>query len=297
MNKKRIDELIKNGDEQLNSNNYKSAFEYYELGLASLSTDNLKDKRSKMLSSFAGWTAVFLTGGLGIQDFVIIPGVSKGVSKLLGVDDSYINLSIQSVCMREINCILQSEDIRLSTPQNVVLQRFALLLSANKYPISKLEILLDFYIPELSQKNSFDNPEVIQSPAQMLLEEIQKNDPINSENLYLLYSYLLKIGDNSQLFLALLKIFSNSNSNNFKQHYSRNYDSASSNKKSESDNYYEILGLKNGASKKNIEDAYHELMKKYHPDRFATLSKEFQELANRKAQMLNEAYEHLMKKI
>ncbi|MDR3665587.1 MAG: J domain-containing protein [Ignavibacteriaceae bacterium] len=296
MNKKRFDELINQGDEQLLNRKYKNAFEHYELALTSLTTDNIKDKRSKVFSSFAGWTAAFLTGGLGFEDLIIIPGVSKGVSKFLGVDDNYMNLAIQGVCMREIDCLLQSEEIRSSIPKDVSLQRFALLLKASNPTTSNMEVILDLFVPEMSLNNPFDQPEVTQSPVQVLMEEIQTNDPINSENLYLLYSYLLKINDASQIFLALDKMYGHSGYNNNKKHTSSNNKSSSnSSHRNGTDGYYEVFGIKYGASEQAIKDAYREVMKKYHPDRFSTLSQEFQDLANRKAQFINEAYEYLMK--
>lgn len=172
MNKTRFEEVVSLGDMELKKRNYQSAFEHYEIALTTLVSDNIKDKRSKALGSFAGWTAGFLSGGLGLEDLIIIPGVSKGVAKVLGVDDDFMNIAIQALCMREIDCLLQSQDIRASIPKDVALQRFALLLKASNPNVTNLEKFLDLFVPEMAQKNPFDLPELGQSPIPVLLEEV-----------------------------------------------------------------------------------------------------------------------------
>jgi hypothetical protein len=56
---------------------------------------------------------------------------------------------------------------------------------------------------------------------------------------------------------------------------------------------YEIIGVKPGASKKEIQTAYREAVQKYHPDKVSHLGKELQELANRKFVEIQEAYDFL----
>lgn len=56
--------------------------------------------------------------------------------------------------------------------------------------------------------------------------------------------------------------------------------------------YYEILELKAGASQEEIKDAYRDLAKVWHPDRFSHDSK-LQNKAEEKLRLLNEAYEKL----
>ncbi|WP_027399315.1 J domain-containing protein [Anaerovorax odorimutans] len=58
-------------------------------------------------------------------------------------------------------------------------------------------------------------------------------------------------------------------------------------------NPYEILGVKEGASKEEIKAAYREQVKKYHPDKFQ--DNPLYELAEEKLQEINEAYDYLMK--
>ena len=58
-------------------------------------------------------------------------------------------------------------------------------------------------------------------------------------------------------------------------------------------NPYEVLGLKEGASKEDIKKAYRELVKKYHPDQYG--DNPLKNLAEDKLRELNEAYDYLMK--
>jgi len=57
---------------------------------------------------------------------------------------------------------------------------------------------------------------------------------------------------------------------------------------------YEVLGVPPTATKEEIKQAYREKAKHYHPDKTAHLAVEFQELAHKKMQRINDAYESLM---
>jgi len=59
---------------------------------------------------------------------------------------------------------------------------------------------------------------------------------------------------------------------------------------------YEILGINPKASKKEIQSAYKEAIKKYHPDKLSHLGEEFSILANKKFIEIQNAYDILMKK-
>ena len=55
-----------------------------------------------------------------------------------------------------------------------------------------------------------------------------------------------------------------------------------------------VLGVAKGASSTQIRTAYRELVKQYHPDQVARLGQELKDLAHRKTQEINWAYEMLM---
>ncbi len=56
---------------------------------------------------------------------------------------------------------------------------------------------------------------------------------------------------------------------------------------------YEILGVRHGATKEEIRDAYRELIKKYHPDKFRD-NPDMKNLAEEKVKEINEAYNYLL---
>ncbi len=58
---------------------------------------------------------------------------------------------------------------------------------------------------------------------------------------------------------------------------------------------HQILGVSPNATKEQIQAAYREAIKKYHPDKVSHLGEEFQELANRKFVEIQSAYDFLSK--
>ena len=58
---------------------------------------------------------------------------------------------------------------------------------------------------------------------------------------------------------------------------------------------YDILGINPAASKKEIQKAYKEAIKKYHPDKLSHLGEDFSDLANEKFLEIQTAYDTLMK--
>ena len=58
---------------------------------------------------------------------------------------------------------------------------------------------------------------------------------------------------------------------------------------------HEILGIEENASEKEIEQAYKNLMAKYHPDKVSHLGEELKELAHKKAIEIQQAYQALKK--
>lgn len=59
--------------------------------------------------------------------------------------------------------------------------------------------------------------------------------------------------------------------------------------------YYDILGLKNGASIDEIKKAYRRLAKEYHPDKLAGVNESIKKIAEEKFREVQEAYEKLNK--
>ncbi len=60
--------------------------------------------------------------------------------------------------------------------------------------------------------------------------------------------------------------------------------------------WYEVLGVERDASAKDVMSAYRALIGKYHPDKVSGLGQEFQEIAERKAREINNAYAEYKRK-
>ncbi len=61
--------------------------------------------------------------------------------------------------------------------------------------------------------------------------------------------------------------------------------------------YYQILGVNTTASADEVKQAYRELVKKNHPDKVAHLGEEYTKVANERLSQINEAYDHLSRKL
>lgn len=59
---------------------------------------------------------------------------------------------------------------------------------------------------------------------------------------------------------------------------------------------YAVLGVRHGASRKEIRAAYREAVQRYHPDKVSHLGEEFQDLAKKKFVEIQQAYDQLMGK-
>lgn len=290
MDKDRLLHIVDSADAFIYKKNFVDAFKEYEKAYPLIYSELIKDKRSKSIGNMVGWTAGFMTGGIGIEDLFVIPAVSRGVAGLMGVDDGFANQLISSLVLRQIDCLLHNDELARSIPKENIYQKFAMLYSAVA-ETSMMEKVLSYYMPDAAKATPFDDSEVLQSSLTYITYAIDTHPTEWNDYHFLLYSYLGKIGDRSDLFDKLSEIFgeSSESAHNFDHEASSPF---SSKIKDEYD-YYQDLGIQPGAKKDEIRKAYLDLLKKYHPDKFASLSDEFQELAKRRTQEIIEAYEYL----
>ena len=75
------------------------------------------------------------------------------------------------------------------------------------------------------------------------------------------------------------------------QHYRENNETDSGQIK----NPYDVLGVPQNATRSQIQAAYKDAIKKYHPDKLSHLGEEFAHLANKKFLEIQNAYDELMK--
>ena len=86
-----------------------------------------------------------------------------------------------------------------------------------------------------------------------------------------------------------------SNLFNSYKNQSTDYNQANQSYKNINKDPYEILGIKNNATKEEIQAAYKQKVKQYHPDKVSHLGEELQKVANEKFIEIKNAYDLLIK--
>jgi hypothetical protein len=87
------------------------------------------------------------------------------------------------------------------------------------------------------------------------------------------------------------------NSENYNDESFNNEREKRSDKIKDEKQYYFVLGLSQGASIPEIKTSYKKLIAQYHPDKVENLGPELKDLAKKKTQELNEAYQFFKKKL
>jgi len=91
---------------------------------------------------------------------------------------------------------------------------------------------------------------------------------------------------------------SNENKNqNYQKRQSQEQRSSSNPNLKDEFYYYKVLGISKGATVADIKKAYKNLISQYHPDKVSNLGSDLQNLAKKKAQEINEAYQYFKNKL
>ena len=110
--------------------------------------------------------------------------------------------------LRQINCLLSSEALLQTRDKEKILQKFALLIASTENP-NMFKTISGAFLPGLVVNNGLSNNDIIYTPYYYLLDNAKKIDFNNRELFFLLYNYLEKIKDRSELNRILTDIFSN----------------------------------------------------------------------------------------
>ncbi len=83
---------------------------------------------------------------------------------------------------------------------------------------------------------------------------------------------------------------------NNRNHQKKNQQSHKNRSSKSTKTPHEVLGIRPDASRKEIQNAYKQAIKKYHPDKLSHLGEDFSDLANEKFLEIQKAYDTLMEK-
>ena len=205
-----IKELKDKADEHFNRNDFVNAHRRYEL-LAEKLLSHIDDTRTiRRLAKGGGWLAALLTGGLGIEDVVIVPAVNKILLKLLNIDIDKLLEMLGYALRQKLGCLVMANGLAENVDYTLQLKYFiiAYTISArvSESKSDKFTGLLDLINP-LSDTIDLEKIDKIESENEIydeLLELIERQiSQVERLNSYL-FAFLYKAGrTNKPLFVRL----------------------------------------------------------------------------------------------
>jgi|GEM_PF-1819869 hypothetical protein len=240
------------------------------------------------VAKVGGWVAAVLTGGIGLEDVIIVPVVNKALLSILGIDlNKILELADYSLC-GIVNCVPNIQADKL-TDHTSILNYFLILY--------KMRIRKDqktAYKDILELVNPFKQNETVVS-----LNTVLSRADIEAQLQQNVQSYFPNVDEINVLLLRTLYHLSETDCQLFKSLYAR-YGKLFAPSEEESmtvAHAKEILGIPDNVtsiSKTELTRYRNEKIKEYHPDRYNNLPKDFIEFAKQKTTEINLAYEFLL---
>ena len=106
--------------------NYERAYAAYGEIIDLLLTRLEETRNIRKISKLAGWGLALLTGGFGLEDFIIVPAVNKALLKLLGIDLSDLLKLLLHCASHRLTTLGWSREVVESTDELVILRDFLL---------------------------------------------------------------------------------------------------------------------------------------------------------------------------
>ncbi|KAB2908557.1 MAG: J domain-containing protein [Ignavibacteriales bacterium] len=264
-------------------------------------------KVTRNIARVGGWVAAFLTGGLGLEDIIIVPVVTKIIMSLFGVDLDKLMDLLERATYLGLSCSIARPSIMAQVSTQLMLRDFLILykLSNNRNDDTWLKSILRLISPfEEGRIEGNEHWLHLSNLLEELYQEARKPVPETAAygNLLLLYLHAFGL-KNNHLYQFLLfgrediiRDYDDANTNTSGSYQNSGRSSgsaASSHYYDPMENYYGgVLGLNGDFSKENIKKKYREKMKANHPDVNARNGKGSEE----KAKKINEAYEYFKRK-
>jgi hypothetical protein len=278
-----LERLINRADKSFEKGYFKEAQELYEEAFEKIIEEIENSKFIRRIAKAVGWGAALLTGGIGLEDIFIIPGVSKGIEYLFGINPSELADALKYVSYQELCSIINAPELLDKKDEYYYLKKFALLYQ-DKDIKNPLKVVFDLYFPTDFglERNSADFTLMIRSRARNIKSiEVELNNNIYELNLNdLIYEYASHF--KWEFVLDVVKEKSSKRNKNVDKEEEIDEETAR-----------EILGVSKNASKEEIKKAYYQKVSQWHPDKLGNMAEELKKYAEEQLRKINIAYKIL----
>jgi hypothetical protein len=287
--------LLRRADLLFDQEKAEEAFAQYD-EVAHLLLDKLHQSRNvRRVAKGAGWAAALLTGGFGLEDFLIVPLVNKAVQNMMGVNLEQALDTLRYVLSQKLLLLQTSREVYFSTPSAAILADFLL-----SYRLSedakdhasqwrKLSAVVNPFDPEtrvVGAERTYSEEEML-----ALLEGLVGKN--SSQGKYLdglLFLHLLShTYFHTSLYHTLRRLYPELEAFGG-LHQSTSRDTAHQEERERELHYADLLGLSGKVSLEDIKRAFRKKIKEVHPDRFAQASEAKRREAERLSRELLEAF-------
>lgn len=287
--------LLRRADTLFGQERAQEAFAQYD-EVARHILEKLRQGRNvRRVAKGAGWATALLTGGFGLEDFLIVPLVNKAVQNLLGVNLEQALDTLRYALSQKLLLVESSREVYFSTPSATILADFLvayrLLDDAQDQESQwrKLSAVINPFDPDthvVGAESTYSEDEVL-----TLLEGLVGRNTREGQYLDgLLFLYLLsKEYQHSSLFRSLRRLYPELEAFGGLHHKTIPREEAANDERQRERHYANLLGLSGKVTLEDIKQAFRRKIKEFHPDRFAQDSYEQQQRAQRISRELIEA--------
>lgn len=288
--------LLRRADLLFDQERAEDAFAQYD-EVAQHILEKLNQSRNvRRYAKGAGWAAALLTGGFGLEDFLIVPLVNKAVQNLLGVNLEQALDTLRYVLSQKLLLLQTSREVYFSTSSAAVLADFLvayrLLDDAkdNESQWRKLSAVINPFDPETHVVGS-ERMHTEEEALSLLEGLVGRNTPSGQYLDGLLFLHLLSHEYRStSLYHTLRRQYPELEAFGGMHRKVAPQEEAVRDERQRELYYAELLGLSGKVTLDDIKRAFRRKIKEFHPDRFAQANYAEQQRAEHISRELLEAF-------
>ena len=302
--KRRIRKLCSEADTLFDHGHYSDSAAIYGTVADMVLEAMAKANSRQNLAKGAGIIAAVATGGIGLEDLIIIPLVNKMAMKMLGMSVPEACEILERVVTRQVECTVLSLDSINSHAadefrSNSFMRNFLILYRLKSQPTDKelLQRFMEMVIPIANDPKlanlirQISASEAGYEIASLARCSIPAISVLNAKLASILVAAKVSQGIVYETLLELGYLNQYTSTQNDRQ--GKNAEPSMSSSHEQYTYFCAILSLESPFTNEQLRNAYRSEMRRYHPDRVQHLGEEFRKLAEEKAKEINRAFEFL----